>query len=316
MGFLTIAGDEVGLGENLNEILAVQRLNRDAEIQIRTKGEHIQEVLKLETEVRHDFGGNAAFQVAQPAGSELLGACLGGRVEGAGTDESGPEILLRLAAYFGKLDPQHNLSGGGSGRNLDIVDDRRPEAAHHRDDPFHHLRVRRFTHQGDHAAAGRQTNLLPGKRGSDMLLNLLHVWFDVEGEEVAVARPGPDHHARQPGSLPVDQHLTGRNHNRIRNAVVGDRDAADFLGVIQHDRTADRQRNLISRRRLLNRLGCVPGRSQKTKGSSEGRPIDSSAVAEAAFFFIIRQRGGPAWIRGHDSKVGGHRDIGGTLNNW
>ena len=52
----------------------------------------------------------------------------------------------------------------------------------------------------------------------------------------------------KPGDFPLINISAGRNHDRIRNAVVGNRDTANLIRVIQYDRTADRQRESHLRR--------------------------------------------------------------------
>ena len=114
-GFLAVGGDQVRLGQALEQPLRLERLHHRADVVLGVEQEHVQEVAERQA---------AALPRIEVGRGELLrrGAAEPVVLVAVG-DERGAELLQRVAAHLGEADAQHHLVRGDALLLLQQVDD-------------------------------------------------------------------------------------------------------------------------------------------------------------------------------------------------
>ena len=229
---LAVVGDQVRLGERLEEALLLERLDGDAEAFRAIEEEEVQEIAEDQP---------ALLLIVEVRRRELLRGHAARRIR-TGREEVDAELLDGAAVDLRDAHLQHHLLALGAAGQLQQVDDaglaRHPLGDLAR--AQHHGVARHVAGQDDALVVHRDANVLARKELLKRLLERRHAGIDHD----VVLTPlvsAPHDQADRAGALAVDQHLARLDDDRIGDRRIRHGDARDVERRVEHRRAAGRQ---------------------------------------------------------------------------
>ena len=255
-GFLAVVGDQVRLGEALEEPARLQRLDDGADALLALEEEQVQEI----AEDQVDRVGSALALLE--AGRRELLRRRSGRALSRRDEEAGAELGQRAAIDLGESHLQHDLLALLAAGELQHVDDFDLRRAGLRDlgGAQRHAVARHRAREDDGLVGRADADVFAREQRAQLLLERRDRRLD---DEVVVLALGgaPDDQADRAGRLAVDQNLARLDDDGVGDRGIRDRDANDLEIGAEHGRSAGRQHHAFDLPGdLLRWLRCAGGR--------------------------------------------------------
>ena len=253
--FLAIEGSEIGLGENLQDILTLESTDHGTEIEVWPEGKDIECIGEVKALRWRYVIARISTNGLGISGGELVGADRSDRIRCASAQKIDTELHAGTAVQLGELDVQHDLLLNRRGSKLEVGNNSSSHRNSDRNGAVGDFFARDATDQGDRIPCALDTNIFVGEGFAEELADWIDIVFHGDVVHGSGTGFGPDDNGRRPMTLAVKEEFFGSSGDRIDNFGARSGDTPNFDWVVDDEALADSHAEVDD----IHRLGSQGG---------------------------------------------------------